>query len=105
MEKYHLPGYGETDSVLVTDTTAWTGRASSILIVEATVFATLTGTYKLNTSSVLADATFPAGAILRGFFSAVTLTSGAVWIGLDTAGSTVPVSATEPGAMKYVAPR
>ena len=92
MQRYLLPGYGETDSKLITSTDAWTGRAASILVLEATVFTTLTGTYTLHTGSALADATFPGGAILRGFFTAITLASGAVWVGLLSTGETVAVS-------------
>lgn len=105
MIKYQLPGYGETDSVLLTTTEAWTGRASAILVVEDTVFATLTGTISLHGTSALADATFPAGVLLRGHFTAITLTSGVVLIGLDAAGKTVGVYPTVAGAVRLVAPK
>lgn len=60
---------------LVTDTTAQTGLACfAVQIVADTVFSTLTGMTGASVSGI----TFPAGQILYGNFSAVTLASGKV---------------------------
>lgn len=63
-----------TTPTLVTTTAVNTGRWTSILVVTAAVFTTLTG---MGGASV-AGVTFPAGAYLYGNFTTVTLASGAV---------------------------
>ena len=103
MQKYLLPGYGETDNLLMSVAAEdWTGKAVSITILAAAVFTTLTGTYKLHGTSALAGTTFPAGMVMRGLFTAITLESGMVWVGLQTAGDTLVVHpvAEEPVAVK-----
>ncbi len=74
-----IPLLGKHGFLLVTDTTAQSGgNWSSIYIVEETIFTSLTGGYSLGTGSALADATFAAGEIIVGNFTAFELASGAV---------------------------
>ena len=57
------------------DTAAHTGQTwSSVQVLSAAVFTTLTGT--LNNS--IAGVSFPAGTIIYGRFTTITLASGAV---------------------------
>jgi hypothetical protein len=74
---HFIPQIGETDSLLVTDTVAVTGKNfCAIYCVEDTVFNVLTGT--VTVQGALADATFAAGTIIIGNFTGFDLTSGAV---------------------------
>jgi len=67
---------GLTAGTLITDTVALTGNFCAILIVEATVFTTLTGTIALQ--GAWASATFAPKQVIRGNFTEVKLASGAV---------------------------
>ena len=72
----HQDPKGLKDGILITDTDELAGNWYKILIVENTVFAKLTGTIAVQ--GALADATFVAGEVIEGNFTAIDLTSGAV---------------------------
>lgn len=74
MRELNEPGL--TDGTLITDTDELAGNWSAILIVENTVFNKLTGTIAVQ--GALGDATFVAGTVIYGNFTAIDLTSGAV---------------------------
>lgn len=61
-------------STLETGTSALTGTWTAIQMVEATVFTTLTGLGGDSSGGV----SFPAGMVIYGSFTAVTLASGKV---------------------------
>ena len=75
-------GFGQNGAILVTDTTAITGKFRIIVVLADTVFATLTSDITKNgatTASAAADfGTVTKGTVLYGKFTAVTLTSGTV---------------------------
>ena len=75
---HYIPQIGSTDSLLVTNTVAVTGKnLCAIQIIEDTIFTVLTGTIALQ--GALADATFKAGTVIFGNFTAFTLSAtGAV---------------------------
>ena len=74
---HFIPQIGSTDALLVTDTVAVTGiNACAIQMVEDTVFSVLTGT--ISVQGAIGDATFAAGEVIFGNFTAFTLASGAV---------------------------
>lgn len=77
---HFIPQLGETDSLLVTDTVLVAAVAGvsycAIYCVEDTVFAVLTGSCTVQ--GAIGDATFAAGTIILGNFTAFDLASGAV---------------------------
>jgi hypothetical protein len=77
-----LTAMGQKGSILVTDTTAITGKFRTIQVVTDAIFTTLTSDITKNgtvTASVAADfGTLSAGTVLYGKFTAITLTSGKV---------------------------
>jgi hypothetical protein len=68
---------GKYGSDWIANTDAVTGRWSAILVIAAATFSLLTGDVSVNHGAVTGVA-FPAGTILRGRFTAITLTSGSV---------------------------
>lgn len=79
-----LTALGQKGKIILTDTTAITGvKIRAIQCLSDTVFTTLTDTTSttngIETTAVAADyGTVPAGTVLYGKFTAVTLTSGRV---------------------------
>lgn len=71
---------GQNGGILITDTTPITGRFKAILALEDTAFTTLTNNITKNgaeTASTGADfGTLPAGFVIYGVFTAITLASG-----------------------------
>jgi hypothetical protein len=61
---------------LIAGTTANTGDFAAIQCINDTVFTTLTATG--STTTGISSLTYPAGTILYGEFTAITLASGAV---------------------------
>ena len=66
---------GVNGSILVTGVGAQTGNWFAIQIVDDAVFTTLTGNMAGDT---YAGVTFPAGLVIHGTFTALTLASGKV---------------------------
>ena len=73
---------GLNGAVLITDTSAITGKYTMIYTITETVFSVLTANHTTNdntTQSVGADyGTFPADRWIYGDITAITLTSGSV---------------------------
>ena len=73
----YVPDLGTHQCDLVTSTAAKSGEQwCAIYCIETTVFTTLTGT--VTVTGNLADASFAAGTMILGNFTAFTLASGAV---------------------------
>lgn len=69
---------GGQKSLLVTDTNAVTSKnLSAIQVIEDSVFSVLTSA-TMSVQGAIADASFAAGTVIFGNFTAFTLTSGAV---------------------------
>jgi hypothetical protein len=66
---------GYKGSIYINDTSAKTGSWRKIYVVTACVFTTLTDGLMTGTPT---GPTFPAGCVLTGSFTAITLASGAV---------------------------
>jgi hypothetical protein len=70
---------GQGGFTVITDTTAYTGgtthRWVAVQCLTETVFAVLTNDAGAD-GSAITTATFPAGSVVFGLFSAITLTSG-----------------------------
>ena len=76
---YEKQFYGLRGNINETGTTAHTGvEVSEIVCLTQTVFAALTDELTDSTSDSLVGVTLPAGTVLKGYFTAFTLTSGAV---------------------------
>lgn len=75
-------GMGQNGGILLTDTTAVTGKFRIILVLADAVFTTLTSDITKNGTTTAAAAadfgTVTKGTVLYGKFTAVTLTSGTV---------------------------
>ena len=71
------PTIGSHGNHIITDAVQHTGTWSHVLILSNTVFLSLTDASQ-TLSGTLASASFPAGAIITGAFTIITLTSGAV---------------------------
>jgi hypothetical protein len=77
-----ITAMGQKGAILITDTTAVTGKFRAIQVLENTAFTLLTSDIKKNGATTAAGAadfgTVTAGTVLYGNFTAVTLTSGKV---------------------------
>ena len=69
---------GAAGATLITTTSAVTGSFYAIQIIADTLIASLTGNLTISSGSSLTATTFPAGTVLYGGFSSMTLTSGKV---------------------------
>ena len=76
-KRVSMPTIGSHGNHIITDATQHTGSWSHILILANTIFLSLTDSAQ-TLSGTLASATFPAGAIISGAYTIITLTSGAV---------------------------
>lgn len=77
MTRFEIQESGEPGVIYETGTTALTGLdVHKIVCLTATQFATLTDAYA--SGDAITGIAFPAGTVLRGKYSAVTLASGAV---------------------------
>lgn len=77
MTRFAIQDSGEPGIIYETGTTALTGlNVHRIDCLTATEFATLANAYA--TGDAITGISLPAGTVLRGKFTAVTLTSGAV---------------------------
>ena len=77
MDRFERQESGEPGVIYETGTTALTGLdVHKIVCLTATTFSTLTDAYA--SGDAITGLALPAGTVLRGKFSAVTLTSGAV---------------------------
>jgi hypothetical protein len=65
---------GQLGSIYIDDTAAHTGTFDALQALEATVVAALTG----NMTDFTAGMPIPAGSIVYGVFTSVTLTSGKI---------------------------
>jgi hypothetical protein len=77
-----LSGLGQKDGILITDTTAITGKFRIILPLTDATFTTLTGNITKNGTATVATGadygTVTAGMTLFGKFTAITLATGKV---------------------------
>jgi hypothetical protein len=84
MADFFFSAMGQRGGMILNDTTAITGNFRIIVAKTDTVFALLTSDITKNgvaAASVAADhSTLLAGSILYGRFTAVTLTSGSVYL-------------------------
>lgn len=77
MTRFAIQDSGEPGIIYETGTTDLTGlNVHRIDCLTATTFSTLTNAYA--TGDAITGIALPAGTVLRGKFTAVTLTSGAV---------------------------
>lgn len=68
---------GESGYDLIKDTSNHDGTWHAIVIIEAAIFTTLTDVSS-SLSGTLISITFPAGMIVSGCFTSLTLSSGAI---------------------------
>lgn len=68
---------GESGYDIIKDTSNHNGTWHAIEIIEAAIFTTLTDTSS-SLSGTLISITFPAGLIVSGHFSSITMSSGAI---------------------------
>jgi len=74
-----IPEFGEFKADYIQGAGSVSGQTwSHIAILGATIFSSLTGEYAVSLGA-LVSGTFPAGLILQGNFTEMTLVSGAVW--------------------------
>jgi hypothetical protein len=73
-DKFESCEAGRLGGTIVTGTGVNTGIYGRILVVNAAVFTTLTG----NLTGALGATTVPAGTVIVGYFTVVTLASGVV---------------------------
>ncbi len=73
-----IPKLGEHGSIFIEDTDAHSGlNCHAIQIIEDTVFTTLTDP-TMEVADSISGITFPAGIIIFGAFTTITLASGSV---------------------------
>lgn len=68
---------GESGYDLIKDTSNHEGTWHAIAVIEAAIFTTLTDTTS-SLSGTLISITFPAGMIISGYFTSITMSSGAI---------------------------
>ena len=74
-----IPKFGEHRADYIQGAGSVSGQTwSHIAILAATVFSSLTGNYTV-AAGALVSGIFPAGLILQGNFTEMTLVSGTVW--------------------------
>jgi hypothetical protein len=74
-----IPEYGSFKADYIQGSGSVSGQTwSHLVFLGATIFSSLTGEYAV-TRGALVSGTFPAGLVLAGNFTEMTLVSGTVW--------------------------